>query len=387
MNRSQSLAQNLAVQTQVNLPGTAGRLLKQIRDLEAVAPFFMEAGLIRSVQRPFPLNACLSGVSTMYRVTPALGGYLYISAAVRVDLKVEQNAVSTQSEDSVSVIDDIGFEEQIKRLQLIEIDQSYELAGRTLESETRPDLLLLEGPLVLNRSLVPLRENAAHQAAFDATCARISAFWRNFRDRLYPWNPQGVVVAGIATERLGAIAAISQQDLRTPEGRSQLLNMDAKMLATLNDRLGKGTAIGTIGEKRFMQAVLGNHARTAAFRMNAQTPRMEPFDLVREAGVVGFHFRAGPGTEPRLVEVLGNDEGWNDEALDRLAGMLMAATVLRGRHSLPLPLQLAKQQHQALPPFLQQYKNGLLSELKERNVEDAWLSDLSGDGGEMSLGN
>jgi hypothetical protein len=385
MNRSQSLAQNLAVQTQVNLPGTAGRLLKQIRDLEAVAPFFMEAGLVRSVSRPFPLNTRLSGVSTMYRVTPALGGYLYISAAVMVDLKVEQNSVSTQSQDSVSVIDDIGFEEQTKRLQLSEISQSYELAGRALESETRPDLLLFEGPLVLNRSLVPLRENAAHQAAFDSTCARISAFWRNYRDRLYPWNPQGVVVAGIATERLGAIAAISQQDLRTPEGRGQLLNMNSQMLSVLNARLGKDNAIGSIGEKRFMQAVLGNHARTAAFRMNAQTPRMEPFDLVRECGVIGFHFRAGPGTEPRLVELLGGDEGWNDAALDRLAGILMASTVLKGRHSLPLPLQLAKQQHGALPPFLQQYKNGLLSELKERNVEDAWLSDLSGDGGDASL--
>jgi len=379
MSRSHSLAQDLAVQTQVNLPGTVGRLLKQIRDLEVVAPLFLDAGLIRSVQRPNPLDARISGVSTMYRVIRALGGYLYICGAVRVDNSVEHNALATQGEDSLSVIDDIDFAEQSKRLQLVEIGQAYELAERALGLEYPPEFLLIDGPLVLNRSMVPLRENRSHKEVFDGTCERIKRFWRNYRDRLYPWSPDGTVVAGIATERLGAIAAISQQDLRTAEGRSQVLNISRTALADLNDRLGKENAIATIGEKRFVEAVLGQHSRTAAFHMNAQTPRMEPFDIVDECGVVGFHFRAGPGTEPRLVEILGGDAGWNDKSLDRLAGVLMAATVLRGRHSLPLPIQLAKKQHQALGPFLQQYKNGVLRELKERNIEDSWLSDLDVD--------
>ncbi len=35
---NRTLAQTLAVQSQIHLPGTVGRLLKQIRDLERIAP-------------------------------------------------------------------------------------------------------------------------------------------------------------------------------------------------------------------------------------------------------------------------------------------------------------------------------------------------------------
>jgi hypothetical protein len=35
-----TLAQRLAVMTQIHLPGTVGRILKQNRDIEAIAPYF-----------------------------------------------------------------------------------------------------------------------------------------------------------------------------------------------------------------------------------------------------------------------------------------------------------------------------------------------------------
>ena len=58
---NRSLAQTLAVQSQVHLPGTVGRLLKQIRDLERVAPLFVKAGLVRAVERPNPISTRASG--------------------------------------------------------------------------------------------------------------------------------------------------------------------------------------------------------------------------------------------------------------------------------------------------------------------------------------
>ena len=87
MNTSnRSLAQTLAVQSQVHLPGTVGRLLKQIRDLERVGPLFVKAGLVRAVERPNPINIRASGIATHSSTAKTIGGFLYGSAAARCDL-------------------------------------------------------------------------------------------------------------------------------------------------------------------------------------------------------------------------------------------------------------------------------------------------------------
>lgn len=99
--KSFSLAQSLAVQTQVHLAGTVGRLLKQIRDLERVAPLFVEARLVRSVDRPTPLTVDVAGISTRYAVRRVAGGFLYTAAGSRIDLSVNNNVVSTRGVDSV----------------------------------------------------------------------------------------------------------------------------------------------------------------------------------------------------------------------------------------------------------------------------------------------
>src|SRR5947207_2264877 len=130
MSTPTSLVQTLAVQSQLNLPGTAGRLLKQIRDLESVAPRFVEAGLVQTVARPPSLDTRLSGISTRFTTAKLAGGFLFVSAAVRMDLRFERNALATEGTDSTSLIDDIDFLDQSKRLQLIEVRQAYELADQ-----------------------------------------------------------------------------------------------------------------------------------------------------------------------------------------------------------------------------------------------------------------
>ena len=116
---STSLAQTLAIQTQIHLPGTVGRLLKQIRELEQIAPLFVKAKLVRSVPRAKLLNVKVAGIATHHTDKTVAGGLLYISAGSRIDLSVDQNVVSTRDQDSVSEIDDIDFEDKSKRYQLI----------------------------------------------------------------------------------------------------------------------------------------------------------------------------------------------------------------------------------------------------------------------------
>lgn len=376
MRTPTSLVQTLAVQSQLNLPGTAGRLLKQIRDLESVAPRFIEAGLVQTVDRPASLDIRLSGVSTHHSIERLAGGFLFVCAALRMDLRFERNALATESTDSTSVIDDIDFQDQSKRLQLIEVRQAYEMADHALKLDAPPQILLLEGPLVLNRSMVPLGKAPQHTREYERAIETIRNFWKQHEARLFPWNPKGTVVAGIATERLGAIASISQQDLRTVEGQHQLLQCDLPKAEVLGDLNRQLSSISGIGEKRFVRGILGTNSRTAAFKMNVQTPRMEPADLVDQQGVVGLHYRSGVRAEPLLAQLLGSDATWTRQHLNELAGLLIASTVQKDGYAVPVPFQLADQQLHALSNFLKQYAITMKQELKNREIEDSWLSDL-----------
>jgi hypothetical protein len=219
------LAQALAVQSQIHLPGTVGRLLKQIRDLERVAPLFVKAGLVRVVNRPNPLNTRASGIATHASTTKIIGGFLYGAAACRCDLLVEQNAISTAGQDSSCEIDDINFENQSKRLALAAMRQAYELADRAV-TEERARLIYLDTPLVMDRSMVPPSDrpgDEGYRAAYTSALEAIESFWVRHRERLFPWRADGPVIVGLAAERFGAIVHSAQQDLRLKEGRTELL--------------------------------------------------------------------------------------------------------------------------------------------------------------------
>lgn len=227
--QGRSLVQTLAIQSQIHLAGTVGRVLKQIRDIEQVAPLFVDAGLVHPVKRELALNARVAGISSRATTAKTIGGYLYAAAAVRMDLAAEDNVISTIGQDSTCELDDIDYEDQSKRLQLINVRQAYEMADAALRSSDRFDLVMLDCPLVLNRSMVPLREDesdAAFRQAFMAATDAITNFWKNHRDRLLPWNPNGTAVLGLASQRFGAIVYVARQDLRTEAGRQQILDTE-----------------------------------------------------------------------------------------------------------------------------------------------------------------
>ncbi|WP_316237046.1 hypothetical protein [Bradyrhizobium sp. SZCCHNR1015] len=377
MNNARTLAQTLAVQSQIHMPGTVGRLLKQIRDLERVAPLFVKAGLVRSVERPNPINARVSGIATHASTTKTIGGFLYGAAASRCDLLVEHNAISTAGQDSACEIDDINYENQSKRLTLAAMRQAYELADRAV-SEERARLIFLDTPLVMDRGMVPPANSLGdegYKAAYAATLGAIESFWSQHRERLFPWSSGGPVVIGLASQRFGAIVQSAQQDLRLQEGRSQILPteaIDRDQLAALD---GVRDAILGVGERRFVHGILGSFTRTAAFRMNVHTPRMEPGAVV-DLGIIGLHFRAGQATEPRLMQLVGDAPAWTTAAVDEIVGLTMALTAVGGAASAPLPVQLAERELNALGPFIEHYGRSVAGELKRREIESIWFSDF-----------
>lgn len=378
---NRSLAQTLAVQTQLHMPGTVGRLLQQIRDLEQLAPLFVEAGLVKPIERPNPLNINVVGIATKSAVQKTLGGFLYASAAVSLNLTIQNNAVSTTGQDSLCELDDIDFVNQSKRLALIQIRQSYQMAEQRLSSGEPIDLILMDCPLFLGRDMAPLKdapEHAEYRNSYDQTLSVIDQFWQTHKGQLYPWNPSGPVLAGIASEKLGAILYVAKQDLRTSSGMEQLLSSEGIDPQAAGDILNHLKGLASIGEQRFINGILSSFTRTAAFRISQNQPRLEPKSAA-ENGLVGFHFKGGNSTGIRLVQLAGDEPDWESQALDKLCGQLMCLMAVGGQKAFPLPIQLAEQELKQLDQFVKYYKSNIQSALKSREVEDIWLSDLDGE--------
>ncbi len=373
------LASNLAIVTQLHLPGTAGRLGQQIRDLEAAAPAFAKAGLVRRVQRPKPLNVHAAGVATKVPgLQPVMGGFLFAAGGVRLDVIVNDNRVSTGTQDSVCEVDDIDYEDQRVRLSLTSLRQAYELADAALTDGTQRDLIIVDVPLLLSRSMVAPRDDTVHcghRLAYEAALERVERFWSDHKERLFPWNEDGPVLVSVGGGRFGAVLQLAQPDIRTQTGRQFILGTETIDSDALKDVEGMERAILSIGEKRFVQGLLGPFTRTAAYRLNIHSPRMEPTELA-ENGVVGFHFKGAQGTSARFAHVLGPSEKWPAKKIDEVAGLLMAMSAIGGQQAEPLPLLLAERELAPLSGFLKHYADQVRHHLGSRKLEDGWLGGL-----------
>ena len=373
-----NLAQSLAIESQIRLPGSAGRLMKQIRDIESVAPLFRDAGLVKSVHRPAMLDLSVSGIATRSTIKKALGGFLFASAAVATNILINQNQVATQGSDSVSELDDIDFEAQRKRLDLIEMRLAYQLAEKQLKSGTPPQLILMDTPLFISRDMAPLERNQKHKDEYVKTRDFIGSFWENYREQLFPWNEQGPVIASIVAERFSAIVSIAKQDLRTEDGRKHLLLSDgfseeqANQLTNLSEKL-----IG-VGDTRFINGILSAFTRTIAFRMTESETRLEPSEAVTP-GVTGFHYKGGRGSQIQMIQLAGEDPDWNTKTLDEVAWKLMVLDMQNRKKVLPLPQLLGQEQLKLLDQFVIYYRQGISEALKKNEIEETWLAGLDED--------
>ena len=374
-NKTMNLAQSLAIDSQLRLPGSVGRLLKQIRDIEQVAPLFRDAGLVKAVPKPTVVNLRVAGIATKSCLDKALGGFIYASAAVRTDLLIDENRVSTLGGDSVSELDDIDFEAQRKRLDLIEIRQAYHLVEKQLLSQEPCDLILLDTPLFLARDMAPLERNLRHKHEYDKTKQAIELFWQNHRSKLFPWNPTGIVLASILAERFSAIVSIAKQDLRTEQGRKQILESDGFSSELMQNLAGLDESLAGVGDLRFIKGILGNYSRTIAFRLSEQENRIEPIAEAKQ-GLIGFHFRSARSGQIKMVQLAGDEPDWQSTDLDLVASRLMVLDMQNKGNAMPLPQLLGYQQLGILPKFAKFYRQGLHGALKNNDIEAGWLAGL-----------
>lgn len=379
MGNNISLANNLAVMTQLHIPGTAGRLSQQMRDLEQVAPLFVDAGLVRKIDKINPLSVRIAGISTKVPARQKImGGFLYVAGAVRLDLLIEENKISTGTQDSVCEIDDIDFEDQRNRLKLISLRQAYELAYRAMSDGNHRDLIIIDQPILVHRSMVAFKDDELHQGhkkEYDATVEVIEQFWSEHKEKLYPWNPNGTVLLSVGSGHFGAVLELANFDLRDSNNHNFVLadeNIDAELIQQIK---GMDKAISNIGGQRFVHGLLNPYTRTAAYALHEISPRMEPQKIMNE-GVIGFHYKADQGRQTRFAHMIGAVDLWTAKKLDKISAILMGMSSI-GKEGLPLPLMLAKRELGPLDHFLQNYTREIKHHLRTRKFEDSWLKNIS----------
>lgn len=223
--------------------------------------------------------------------------------------------------------------------------------------------------------MAPLQRNVRHCAEYDKTRDAIDQFWQKYRQDLFPWNPGGPVLASILAERFSAIVSIARQDLRTEEGRRQILLSDGFDASSISKLEGLEERLVGIGDTRFINGILGNFTRTIAFRMTGNNTRLEPAKAV-ENGVIGFHFRSARSGQIQMAQLAGEESDWNTELLDTVASRLMVLDMQNRKKAMPLPQLLSRQQLNILEKFSAFYRQGLNEALRNNDVESTWLSDL-----------
>jgi hypothetical protein len=78
-----------------------------------------------------------------------------------------------------------------------------------------------------------------------------------------------------------------------------------------------------------------------------------------------------------LIQLIGDAPDWTAKLLDRVCGQVMALMVSGGQDAMPLPIQLAAREQECLNDFLNYYSQSINASLKQREIDNIWLSGLN----------
>lgn len=199
------ISQSIVANVQLGLPSTVSKLSSKMRFIDKVAPLLKEQGVVRTLDLIQPLTIKCAGIATTNRTTNAFGGVLYISGAVRQDVLIQEGSIYQTKQESIVDVDEIDDLDSQKKLKFIDMVNAYKLLETTMEEENLPDLIILDVPLLLERADAPLDDRVDILKYYDLCRDTIAKFWEEHKDKIYPFNKNGVKIASIGTKRFGAI--------------------------------------------------------------------------------------------------------------------------------------------------------------------------------------
>ncbi|AST58057.1 hypothetical protein Thert_02118 [Thermoanaerobacterium thermosaccharolyticum] len=370
---STPISQSIVANIQLGLPATVSRLSSKMRFIDKIAPALKESGVVRNIELIAPLTIKASGIAATNRTSSAFGGMLYVAGAVRQDILISEGSIYKTRQESIVDVDEIDDLDNQKKLKFIDIINVYKLLSDLMEDDEKPELVLVDVPLVLERSDAPLEDRKEIIRIYDRCRETIKFFWDKYKDMVYPFNENGIKIASVGTKRFGAIIyALTEYNLvYIPD------DVDNSIIKKMEELMPK---IQDVGIKRLLTGILVKRTRTAAFQYDGlnKANRLEP-ETLRDVGLIGMHIKAGNTTPPLLVEVLGSVKDWSSEMLDELASQIISLIAFDQKKALPLPLWYAKY---ALKPveatnngknvILEYYKTQAREMLQSEALESIW---------------
>lgn len=371
------VSQSIVANIQLGLPATVSKLASKMRFIDKIAPDLKNSGVIRNTELINPFTIRASGISATNRTSNAFGGILYVAGAVRQDILIKEGSIYKTRQESTVGVDEIDDLDIQKKLKFINIINTYKLLDELMEDEEKPDLVLLDVPLLLERADAPLENRVDIVNIYNRCRDTIERFWSKNKNKIYPFSNDGVKIVSVGNKRFGAIIfALTEENIGyVPD------SIDKNIMIKLENLMPK---IQEVGIKRLMTGILVKKTRTAAFQFDGinKDSRFEPESL-REVGLMGFHVKAGNTTPPLLVEMLGNAQDWNTKMLDELASQIISLIIFDQEKALPLPLWYARY---ALKPVeateggknrvLRYYKLQAREILKNEELENIWKENL-----------
>ncbi|OQP12219.1 hypothetical protein B1693_17755, partial [Geobacillus zalihae] len=177
MKQDTAIANSLVAKIQLGLPSTVTKLSAKMRFIDHIAPKLRNSGVIRPIEKKSPLTIRVSGIATASKTIPAFGGILYSAGAVRQDLYIEEGSVYETFQDSLVDIDEADDIDVTKKLKFIHITQMYDLLEEMVQESIPPQMVIVDTPLLLERSDAPLESHEQLLKDYEQCKERIERFW------------------------------------------------------------------------------------------------------------------------------------------------------------------------------------------------------------------
>jgi hypothetical protein len=377
------LVQEITAAIQLGMMGTVGKLSRQLRAIDRIAPRLKEGGLVRKINVNREQKRRTTGISVAHRKIGAFGGLLYAAASVAHELRTSGSDIIHGGQDSRLAVGDMTLLEADRRLSWKTFTLVYDLLDEVFASDSLPDLIFLDVPLVMGRAIYA---QALDEEETDAELRRevhelrdrLEAFWAKNIDRCFPFHESGPRIVTLARGRFGGL-------LRLIEEQGAKISpdpIDGEVERLIRE---EWTQVLSVGIDRVLAGILNNDHRTAAFNREQDLRDKEAFPrAIIERGTLAFHYLTGLRGRPVQVETLGSAAHWHDrggaDVIDELASDLMSLTYFDHRNSVPLPLWYAQQAVQVIKKtsqgqgLLEFYKRETLRAMQEELRERAWLA-------------
>lgn len=383
MSEHNPLAQEMTARIQLGLPGTVGKLARQLRAIDRIAPQLKDGGLVRRlvIDRDRPRRAV--GVAVAQRKIAAFGGLLYGIGALAHELTAAGGDISHTRQVSRMDVGDMSLLEADRRLKWKAYGLVYDLLDELFDADALPEMVILDVPLVMGKAVYAqvLDDDATNKVLKHEILAlkvRLDAFWDRWADRCYPFAPDGPKVVSLHRGHFGGL-------LKLLEKRGAEVSpdpIDAGVEELIRTRWVDVLAVGI---DRVLRGILVPEHRTAAFEQDQDKLDKDAFPrAIVDRGRMGFHTLTGLRGQPVYVETLGAAAAWaargGATALDGLAADLLALTYFDSRHAVPLPLWYAQSGVEIVKKkvqgrgILEFYKAETLRAMREEQVDQAWLA-------------